>query len=249
MSYGSAQYDYEAFSYDKVRFSSRLGRHLDYMHKRIIKNLHPSGNMVLDAGAGTGRFTIWLAEKGFEVVGVDISREMLKEAKGKADTSRKDIGLVLADLGFLPFRKGVYGGCICINVVNHISDITRFLKEVRYVIKPESFFIFNFPNLGSLYLPVAIIVNLKRLALFKGTRIRSKWFTVGEIDTLLSGTGFNIEELRGCMIASPIPLGESLVKIVQIINFLCESSKLKLFSGSLFVKALPFTKLGPDVSR
>ena len=244
MHHRAAEYDYEASSYDESRFCGGLGKHLDYMHKRIVGGfLHTNRKMVLDVGTGTGRFAAWLAKKGFEVIGVDVSEEMLKKAKRKAHPQSKNVHLVLGDVNFLPFRKGTFGSCICINVINHIHSANKFFNEVRYVIRPEGFFIFNFPNLQSPYLPIAIIVNLRKKALFKGGKIRSKWFTLREIDKLLSETGFNIEELQGCMIASPIPLGESLVKIVRIINFFCKTSKFKLFSSSLFIKAQPFTKL------
>lgn len=238
MNYKTAEYDYEASSYDKSRFSSRLGRHLDYMHKRIVGSfLHSSAKLVLDVGVGTGRFATWLAEKGFEIIGVDVSTEMLKKAKRKAQIMHTDIGLILADMHFLPFRTGLFDGCICINVIDHVSNVSKFLKEVRYVIRPEGFLIFNFSNLQSPYLLMAIIVNLRKRALFKGERIQSRWSTLGEVNALLSRDGFDIMEIRSCFIASPLPLGDKLVNIIQGINFSIENSRLKLFSGSLFVKA------------
>lgn len=238
MHHKAAEYDYDASSYDESRFSSGLGRHLDYMHKRIVgRLLNSNGKMVLDVGVGTGRFATWLAKKGFEVVSVDISKEMLKVAKRKTQTSSGKIHLVLGDVNFLPFRKEVFDSCVCINVVNHVSKIEGFLKEIKYVIKQRGVFIVNFPNLQSLYLPIGIIVNLRKRALFKGGKIHSKWFTFKEVNTLLSRAGFDVTELRGCMIASLIPLGEILVKIVEIINFFFETSKFKLISGSLFCKS------------
>jgi len=233
-----AEYDYEASSYDESRFSSRLGRHLDYMHKRIVgRLLNLNGKTVLDVGVGTGRFAMWLAKKGFEVVGVDISKEMLKEAKRKTQISSKNIHLILADAHFLPLRKEMFDNCICINMVNHISKMDEFLREVKYVINRTGVFIVNFPNLQSLYLPIAIIVNLSKRALFKGGKIRSRWFTPLEIKSLMRNAGFNIKEVKACTIASPIPFGDKLVKIIERINLLLSDSKLKLIGGNLFVMA------------
>lgn len=237
MNYKTADYDYEASSYDESRFYSKLGRHLDCMHKRIVGSFcHSSGKLVLDAGIGTGRFAIWLAEKGFEVVGIDPSREMLKKAKRKAQILHTDIGLILADMRLLPFRTGLFDSCICINVIDHVSGVDRFFKEARYVIKPEGFLIFNFSNLQSPYLPIAIIVNLRKRALFKGG-IKSKWFTFNEISALMSRDGFNVKEIKGCFIASALPFGDKLMNAVREINLSIENSRLKLFSASLFVKA------------
>lgn len=233
-----AEYDYEAADYDKSRFSDNMGRHLDYMHKKILGSfINSSGKLVLEVGVGTGRFATWLAKKGFEVVGIDISREMLKKAKEKKESLNVNIGLILADAHFLPFRRGLFDSCICINVIDHLSDIDGFLEQVKHAIKSEGYFIFNFSNIQSPYLPIALIVNSKKKALFKKGRIQSRWFTLREINDAISRNGFDIKEVKGCFIASPIPLGNSLVKIIQIINFSAENSRLKFFAGSPFIKA------------
>lgn len=233
-----SEYNNEAEAYDKNRFFSTCGKHLDYMHKKIIRSLlSSSGRIMLEAGVGTGRFSIWLSEKGFEVVGIDISKEMLKQAKRKIQISNVPLNLVLGDVHFLPFKKGIFDNCICINVVNHITEIDQFLKEVKYVIDHKGSFIVNFPNLQSLYLPIAITINIRKRALFKVRKIYSRWFIPTEIGFLMSSAGFIIKEIRGCAIATPLPFGDKLITVIQRINFSIETSRLKLISGSLFYKA------------
>jgi len=238
MNHKATEYDYEAANYDKSRFNDNVGRHLDYMHKKILESfINSSCKLVLEAGIGTGRFATWLAKKGFKVVGVDVSREMLKKAKEKKEILNVDIGLILADVHFLPFRKRVFDSCICINVIDHFSDVDGFLRQVKNVIRSEGFFIFNFSNLQSPYLPIAMIVNSRKQALFKKGKIQSRWFTLREINDMISRNGFDIKEIKGCFIASLLPWGDTLVKIIQMINFSTENSRLKLFAGSPFVKA------------
>lgn len=232
------EYDNEAEAYDKSRFFSIFGKHLDYMHKRIIKSfINSSGRIILEAGVGTGRFSTWLSEKSFEVVGIDISKEMLKQARRKIQNPNMLLNLVLGDIHFLPFKKGIFDNCICINVVNHIPNIDQFLKEVKYVIDPKGSFIVNFSNMQSLYLPISIIINLRKLALFKEGKIYSRWFTPTEIRFLMLSAGFIIKEIKGCAISTPLPFGDKLVKVIQKVNFSIENSRFKLFSGSLFYKA------------
>lgn len=234
----TAEYDSEALSYDESRFSDELGRHLDYMHKRIVeKLLNSSERLILDAGVGTGRLATWLAKRSFRVVGVDLSDEMLKVAKRKARLSDVNIDLVLADLHFLPFRYRVFDGCVCINVIDHLSDANKFFKELRLMLKPNGFFVFNFSNILSPYLPIAFLVNLKGKALLKRGKISSKWLMLKQMSALLKQTGFSIQNIHGCMIASPLPLGNKLIKIIRPINLSAESSKLKFISGSEFIIA------------
>jgi hypothetical protein len=39
MNQKATEYDYEAANYDKGRFNDKMGRHLDYMHKKIVESL------------------------------------------------------------------------------------------------------------------------------------------------------------------------------------------------------------------
>lgn len=236
MNHKVAEYDYEAADYDKSRFNDNMGRHLDYMHKKILWSfINSSGKLVLEAGIGTGRFATWLAKKGFKVVGIDLSREMLKKAKGRKEVLNADIELILADAHSLPFRKGLFDNCICINVMDHFSNVGEFFRQVRQVIKSEGRLIFNFSNLQSPYLSAAIIVNSKKQALFK-SGIQSRWFTLREIRDILSCNGFYIKEIKGCFIASPVPLGNRFVRIIQTANLSFENSRLRSFSGSIFIR-------------
>ncbi len=213
-----------------------MGRHLDYMHKKILASfVDPSSKLVLEAGVGTGRFATWLARKGFDVVGIDLSKEMLKKAKEKKSLLNVDVRLVVADVHFLPFRAGLFDGCICINVMDHFSDIDAFLKQVKHVVMPRGYFIFNFSNLRSPYFPLAIVINFRKRAVFKN--IQTHWFTLDKIRALMQGVGFDVKKVKGCFVASSVPLGNKLVKVIEMVNFAIEDSWMRSFSGSLFVKA------------
>jgi 2-polyprenyl-3-methyl-5-hydroxy-6-metoxy-1,4-benzoquinol methylase len=233
-----AEYDTQAADYDKSRFMDSLGCHLDYMHKKILAQfVDPSTKLLLEAGVGTGRFAMWLAKKGFEVIGIDLSKEMLKKAKEKKAFLKVDVALVLAEVHHLPFKQGLFDACICVNAIDHFPDVAGFLRQVKYVIKHEGYLVFNFSNLQSLYLPIALAINSNKQAMFRGGKIQSNWFTFKKIDDMLTQSGFVVTKVKGCFIASPVPWGNTLVKIIQAMNFSAEDSRLKLFAGSPFIKA------------
>ena len=64
---------------------------------RFVNELLPSPSRVLDAGCGTGRVAVRLAELGHDVVGVDLDRRMLEQARADAP----GLTWVLADLAEL----------------------------------------------------------------------------------------------------------------------------------------------------
>jgi len=81
-----------------------------------------SERSVLDVGCGNGRHVVELAKKASVVVGVDLSKRLIKIAKGRI----KRLGLahramlVVSDALFLPFRRASFDVVVCIAVVHHI---------------------------------------------------------------------------------------------------------------------------------
>ncbi len=64
----------------------------------------PEGGRVLDLACGTGRHSLELARRGFSVVGVDISPELLAVASGDAEEQQLEVTFLEADLRQLDFE-------------------------------------------------------------------------------------------------------------------------------------------------
>lgn len=71
-----------AEAYDALTFNVPYDRICAY-YSRIINKM-TSGTRVLDLGCGTGNLTVRLAKRGFEVVGMDASEDMLKYGAQKS---------------------------------------------------------------------------------------------------------------------------------------------------------------------
>jgi SAM-dependent methyltransferase len=72
---------------------------------RAIAMLQPSGGeRILDLACGIGRHSLELRRRGFEVVGIDISDELLEIAADSAQEQSLDVSFVQADLRQLDFE-------------------------------------------------------------------------------------------------------------------------------------------------
>ena len=81
----------------------------EYMDNVFTKNTHeeivflkevlslPEGSWVLDLGCGTGRHAVALAEKGYQIVGIDLSEGMLRQAQYAARERAVSLHLIQAD--------------------------------------------------------------------------------------------------------------------------------------------------------
>jgi ubiquinone/menaquinone biosynthesis C-methylase UbiE len=86
------------------------------------------GARVLEIGVGTGRTAHPLIEKGFDIVGVDISTEMLSRARAKGLED-----LLVADATALPFADRAFDHVLSVHVTHLISDWPRALAEIGRV--------------------------------------------------------------------------------------------------------------------
>jgi SAM-dependent methyltransferase len=91
---------------------------------------------ILDLPCGTGRFTGALARSGYEIVGSDISMEMLQKAASIADGRQPAIrGYVQANAEHLPLRDDCLDCVVSIRFMMHVDPATRvrMLREFRRV--------------------------------------------------------------------------------------------------------------------
>lgn len=94
---------------------------------------------VLDVACGTGNYTMALTETGLRMSGVDISEEMIGQARSKSDL----IQWTVADVTQLPYRDGTSHGATCILAIHHFRDLEKPFQEVYRVLDSGRFVIFT----------------------------------------------------------------------------------------------------------
>lgn len=111
---------------------------LDARHS--LRNLEPRpGELILDAGCGSGRHTPALLAAGATVVGVDFSMAMLARARDEASGR-----LAAADLQApLPFRDETFDAVLCSLVGEHLRELVPAMTELRRVLKPTGRMVFS----------------------------------------------------------------------------------------------------------
>jgi len=86
------------------------------------------GEFLLDAGCGTGIFTLDMLSCGVRVVGLDLSLSMIRRARQKARNSRLQI--ISADLLNLPFPENTFYKAVSITALEFIPDARKAVKEL-----------------------------------------------------------------------------------------------------------------------
>jgi SAM-dependent methyltransferase len=127
---GRLSFDRVAAVYDVTRALSP--RAMSRVLGVLVEELR--GKRVLEVGVGTGRYAVPLQKSGIRVVGVDISRHMVKLglAKGLRD-------IVFADGARLPFVARAFDVATTNHVLHLISNWADVLEEIARVTR-DSFF-------------------------------------------------------------------------------------------------------------
>ncbi len=91
----------------------------------------------MDAGAGTGRHAIVLAQRGVAVTAVDQSPDMLDVAREKAARAGLEIDFRIGSLeGRLPAGDDQFDFLVCALTLSHVSDIGHAVGECARVVRP-----------------------------------------------------------------------------------------------------------------
>jgi ubiquinone/menaquinone biosynthesis C-methylase UbiE len=137
------QADDVASEYDAKRFS-RGGRLIDRREKRaVLEALSPiEDRQVLEIACGTGRFTVMLAERGADVVGLDISSAMLSQGREKARAAdvADRIEFLRGDAARLPFPDDHFDTVFAMRFFHLADTPAKFLAEMSRVSAGGVFF-------------------------------------------------------------------------------------------------------------
>ncbi len=106
-----------------------------------------NGGLALDLGCGTGTLTEAMAEQGFDMIGIDLSEEMLRIAMEKKEASGHDILYLCQDMCEFELY-GTVGAVICmcdsINYLTEEEDVAETFRLVNNYLDPSGIFIFDF---------------------------------------------------------------------------------------------------------
>src|SRR6056297_173562 len=129
-------FDIEAESYDQW-YETPMGGFVDETETALAFRLFNPvpGSELLDAGCGTGNFSLKLAEKGVMVTGVDISEEMMSIAKRKTAEAGFSIDYKYGDLYELPFGDESFDAVFSMAAFEFIKEPQKAFDELMRVVK------------------------------------------------------------------------------------------------------------------
>ena len=142
-------YDALAPYYDEVNRDVDCEKWASFIDERILEfapQMHKRGTIVCDLGCGTGAITLPLAARGYSMIGIDLSEEMLSVAAQSASQAGADILFLCADMCDFELYGTVSVFTACLDAVNHLlspKDLDRMLSRVALFLERGGLFIFD----------------------------------------------------------------------------------------------------------
>lgn len=203
---------------------------------REALNSTDSGYRCLDIGCGDGIFGELVRDKYQYVYGIDFSDLALKNALSKG------VSAVMADIDgvFIPFRNNTFDLISCLDVIEHIFDPEKILRESYRILRKNGTLILTTPNIR--------FIDFTRSLLFDGRFPRTShdnggydgghihYFTCKDIRSLLRRTGFQTIEERGYDEKKYISLKVILFKMIM--RFWERDIQKEFFCPGILFKAI-----------
>jgi 2-polyprenyl-3-methyl-5-hydroxy-6-metoxy-1,4-benzoquinol methylase len=142
------------------------------------------GTAVLDVGAGHGENSEQLSRQGYAVTAIELNPRLVEEFRDRA----RELGVLLCqgDAGSLPYADSSFAGAVLIEVIEHVSEPDRILREIGRVLRPD----------GSLWIALptgyteALYSRLHPRYSVNAGHLRR--YRREEIEALVRGAGFRI---------------------------------------------------------
>lgn len=156
-----------ATGYDNARAAQEKWKREEQAVDSLLAALAPRSTLI-DIPVGTGRFIELYDRHKIRAVGVDISQDMLREARKKARALNSDIDMRLGDIRSIDSPTGSFDVALCIRFLNHVEgeylvDVLRELARVskNYVIIGVSHYV-PISELN-LFTPKGLSIHVRRL--------------------------------------------------------------------------------------
>lgn len=112
----------------------------------VVSQVDWSGKCLLDVGTGKGRLAVAAALSGAQVTGLDLSGEMLRDARCIAQDAHLSIEFTFGDAELLPFPDQVFDVVSCLEALMHFPHPDVALSEMARVTKPGGTVILSVTN-------------------------------------------------------------------------------------------------------
>ncbi|MCK4747210.1 MAG: methyltransferase domain-containing protein [Bacteroidales bacterium] len=198
----------------------------------MLKDKLEKDSKVLELGCGTGYFTRELVDTDAHITAIDISPDLLEEARKEVSASNVEFNVDNAYA--MRFHAGTFDHVVGSSVLHHL-EIREALSEMYRVLKPGGQIAFTEPNMMNPQ--IALQKNIPFIKRKMGDSPDETAFFSWQMRRLLQEAGFtSIRVLPFDFLHPAVP--PAMIKTISLIGNVAEKTPLlRGIAGSLFITA------------
>lgn len=198
-------------------------KNFTYRHILAALDRYCPGQTVLDFGSGVGSLSLYLANQGKQVTGVELSQKAIRVAKQSARlfhlTNR--VNFIRADIFKIRFRQE-FDLIICSEVLEHLPDDRLALTKIRRRLKPGGRLLISVPSAN------APLIKTGAIAHFDAWSGHLRRYTLESLTALLLKNQFRVifskkneSLLRNTLFVFP-GIGNQIVRLANRFGFVSD---------------------------
>jgi SAM-dependent methyltransferase len=179
----------------------------ELLHPLLLAAL-PREGICVDAGCGSAKWPIHLRRLGYNVVGVDVSRDACELAR----STDPGLGVAVGDVRRLPLRSGSVDALLSFGVVEHDErGPDEAMAEARRVLRRDGLLVLSVPydNLLRRLVTNRIMDRVTRRRRQAGMQLGfvEYRFTAGEVRDFVTRAGFRVDSVHPNEYRAPRTVG------------------------------------------
>jgi SAM-dependent methyltransferase len=131
--------------FEKLDLTYKNPSHLMHKKMKLVLDYVRRGESLIDIGCGTGEFIVQLRERFNRLVGIDTSSHAIEFTARRVGKGR-NILLECGELDSFHFPTEHFDVCLCLDVLEHVKDLSSLLQEIHRILRPGAEMIVTVPN-------------------------------------------------------------------------------------------------------
>lgn len=161
-------------------------------HRRCVRHMRAHlkpGLAVADLGCGHGTLLLELRLRypGLKLSAIDLSPVLVSNTRQRVP----DADVRVADIETLPFADAAFDAAFATEVMEHLPDAVKALREIRRVLKPGGWLLVSLPN-RDWFKFEAYLRERQRFQ-----PVDDRFYSVAEFEAALREAGFRVDKVRG----------------------------------------------------
>jgi ubiquinone/menaquinone biosynthesis C-methylase UbiE len=188
-------YSKRAKDYDRQKtrtWSNRQGFAAEITDELIGALAGFKKRLVLEVGVGSGRNALpLLANIEPQLVGLDLSLEMLRQAKTKTEPFKAKLALIQADAEHLPLTRNVFDAIICMSTMHYFSSTAKILQTLRATMNEKGLLVYGDLTLHETD-DKGFLEKLEKTI----SKAHARYFKPSAMKNLIENSGFHVARMR-----------------------------------------------------